>query len=164
MKFIIDSNILITAWRDTYPRETFGSFWTSLKERIELGEIVVCESVFNEIKKGNDDLWVWLSSFVSESHIVVEKPSADNIIASYRVVIAQANSNPNYKSSAISAFADNADGWIIAHALANNYIVVTEEKSSFESKKSVKIPDICSSLGVQFTNTVGMLKLLKVSF
>lgn len=160
MKYVIDTNILITAWNNTYPFDTFKSLWEWLKRKMVSGEIIICDSVYNEIKSFKDDLWNWLDGVIKNNSINIENKSNTEIINSYSIVINEANRNPNYTSSALTVFGGNADGWIIAHALANNYVLVTEEKSSLGSKKSVKIPDICFSLGVKVTNTIGMLQAL----
>lgn len=162
MKFIIDTNILITAWKIRYPIDSFKAIWKWFEKRIIEGSIVICESVYNELKQGRDDLFNWLDSILKTNAIKFEQQSGDNVISSYSMVINYAANCGKYTFSALSEFGNNADGWVIAHALANAYILVTEELSNPYSKKSVKIPDICKPFGIQVINTVGMFRLLNL--
>ena len=158
MKYIIDSNILITAWNDTYPIDYFESVWEWIKLKIMDGEIVICESVYEEIKFPRDDLFNWLDDALKAASICPEPNSLTAVINSYSLAMNKARSNPIYTASALSEFASNADGWIIAHAKANGYVLVTEERSNIDSKKRVMIPDICTPLGVKCINTIGLFR------
>lgn len=160
MKYIIDTNILITAWRNTYPIQCFKGVWEWLENNIINGNIVICESVYEELKSYKDDLFNWLNDILDGNHISAEPNSTSNIITAYKSVIDQADKNKNYTRSAMEVFGANADGWVIAHALANGYVLVTEERSNMDSKKRVKIPDICQPLGVTVTNTIGLFQSL----
>lgn len=61
-------------------------------------------------------------------------------------------------------FATGADGWLVAYARAHDAIVVTNEQSAPESRREVKLPDVCSQFGVKHENTFAMLRTLNVSF
>ena len=164
MKYIIDTNILITAWKITYPIDVFPSFWEQLENKFISGDIVICESVYEELKRIDDDLWKWFHNTIKTNSIPVEKSNETEIIDAYSCVINKANENNRYYSSALIEFGNNADGWIIAHALANGYTLVTEEKPNTDRKKSVKIPDICLLVSVEYINTVKMLQQLGFKF
>ena len=78
------------------------------------------------------------------------------VVACYQRVIAWAKNN--YDSPAVVEFQRVADSWIVAHALAHGWVVVTHEKSAPRSKRRIKIPDACVALGVECLNPFMMLR------
>ena len=64
----------------------------------------------------------------------------------------------SYTQAAISEFFAVADYWLVGHALATGYTVVTHEVSEPKSKKKIKIPDACNGVGVKWTNPFEMLE------
>lgn len=71
-----------------------------------------------------------------------------------------------YKPGAVATFDDPkiADGWVCARGAVNGLAVVTNEVSSPGSKKSVKMPDVCSAFGVRCVLTYEFVGELKVAF
>ena len=63
----------------------------------------------------------------------------------------------NYKEDAKFTFLDVADSWLIAHARAHNYVVVTYEVAA-DTVKNVKIPNACMGMGVQCIAPFNMLR------
>jgi hypothetical protein len=64
----------------------------------------------------------------------------------------------SYTAAATSEFFAAADYWLVGHALASGYTVITHEVSVPTSKKKVKIPDACNGVGVKWTNPFEMLE------
>ena len=54
----------------------------------------------------------------------------------------------HYEPSAVNTFLRVADYYLVAHALAGGYVVVTNEVPS-ASVKRIKIPDACLGVGVK---------------
>ena len=79
------------------------------------------------------------------------------MVASYQQVMTWAQ-RQSYKPSAIKKFQSVADSWIVAYALANNWVVVTLEKSAPEAKRNIKIPDVCAGVGVTYASPFEMLR------
>ncbi len=67
-----------------------------------------------------------------------------------------------YFKAAKDKFAKGADDWLVACAQVHGAIVVTNERNAPESKRQVKLPDVCAEFGVQTTNTFSMLRTLGV--
>ncbi|MDE2795692.1 MAG: DUF4411 family protein [Gemmatimonadota bacterium] len=61
-------------------------------------------------------------------------------------------------------FATGADGWLVAYARVHGATVVTNEQSAPESRKEIKLPDVCDRFGVLRANTFAMLRALHVQF
>ena len=69
-----------------------------------------------------------------------------------------------YFDQAKAKFATGADGWLVAYARVHDTIVVTNEQSASESRKEVKLPDVCYQFGVRRDNMFTMLRALNVQF
>ena len=93
--------------------------------------------------------------------------TADVALAEYGNIAAWANSMAShYKPSAIAEFLDanEADAWLISFALHKGIPLVTYEKSQPNSKKKIKIPDVCIPFGVTSLSTIDMFRQLGESF
>lgn len=58
----------------------------------------------------------------------------------------------SFRQAAVDEFLGSADLKLIAHAMASGATVVTRERSEPESKKKIKIPDVCIAFGVNWTD------------
>lgn len=65
-----------------------------------------------------------------------------------------------YRQEAIDEFFDSADYRLIAHARATGSTVVTRERPAPDSKKKVKIPDVCNAFGVAWTDPFSAYRTL----
>jgi hypothetical protein len=63
-----------------------------------------------------------------------------------------------YTSAAIATFMGSGDYQLVAYAHAHGHVVVTHERSRPQAKKSVKIPDACTGLGVSCIDPFKMLR------
>lgn len=72
-------------------------------------------------------------------------------------------SDGTYQPSAVSIFVQVADYWLIGHALAHKYIVVTHEVPSNSTSK-IKIPNACVGLGIRCMSPFEMLRRERVRF
>ena len=71
------------------------------------------------------------------------------------------NKKPNNTSKAIEAFASNkkADAFLVAYAKANDFLVVTNERSEINSQTNVKLPDAANSCDVKTITLYDLLLL-----
>lgn len=69
----------------------------------------------------------------------------------------------SYESAAINTFLQVADYYLIAHALADDHVVVTHETPA-NSVKRIKIPNACIGLDVRFMNPYEMLRRERARF
>ena len=72
--------------------------------------------------------------------------------------------HPKYFDYAKAKFATGADGWLVAYARVHGATVVTNEQSAPDSKREIKLPDVCDQFEVQHKNTFAMLRTLNVCF
>lgn len=162
MVFLLDANIFIQAKKDHYRFSTFPSYWRLLEARASNGHTMVSiNSVKDEIDALNDDLSDWAKSKCPGSMFV---PHADaKTIAVAPQITLWANSQ-SFTPAAIAEFLSVADYWLVSHAVAHNYTVVTAEKSEPLRKNKIKIPDACKAHGVPVCTPWDMLESLGVSF
>ncbi len=157
--YVFDANVFIDANNIFYDMNVFPAFWDWLILQNQRGNIVSIDKIFEELCEKEDNLAEWARQrddnfFVASGSVVVKK---------YSHVSSWANAS-NYTRAAIHEFLDDAaDSWLIAHALASGYIVVTHEVPGSDNEK-IKIPDVCADLRVKCMNLFDMLRRVKPKF
>lgn len=102
---------------------------------------------------GRDDLAAWASNYPS-----FFDPIDAATIRGFSRLTAWANSR-NYDQRAIDEFTgQNADYMLIAHAMAHNFTVGTNERPSPDSRKRILIPDACAAMKVDVSDTFTMMR------
>ena len=156
--YCIDANVLIQAWDKYYAPDICPSYWDVLNDLGKKGDIFIPELVFEEIEKGEDDLYEW----VKNSDIPVKK--IDGEVTNYLKEIYARNPEHQYIVSS-NGIHSKADPWVIAHAIKENATVVTKEKKDFIKKKTkIKIPHVCDNMGVPWIDDFDFIKRLKIKF
>lgn len=141
--YVIDTNILITPYRQYYTPSLAPGFWTWLERKFATGEFVLLDRVAAEITQGNDPLSEWTKR-IPTTQIDSETLESLNVVNT-RVV------SMGFNSSAINEYSRNrvADQFVIAHAHAHNLQVITEESFQPNIKRRVPIPNVCTQLGIK---------------
>lgn len=152
--YCLDTNILIEAWNKHYSMALCPDYWEILDGLAHDKKIFCTMEVKREIEKIDDGLYKW----------VRERPYFfRELTGKVFTNLQKINSNPaNHRLVDSSKFRSIADPWVIAHAMAENAVVVTREGFEANSAKRTKIPNVCQALGVpwidefQFINEVGI--------
>ncbi len=136
-KYVIDACSLIEAAHSyNMNKKSFAYIWEKLASEINKGTLISSSEIFDELK--DKDLANWAKQykhcFVPLSKEIQEKTS--EILAKYPALIKMRSS----KNS-------NGDPFLIATAMVNNGIVVTNE-----GPKANGIPVVCSGLGIEYMN------------
>lgn len=71
--------------------------------------------------------------------------------------------NQAYEPSAVSTFFQVADYWLVAHAMAHDFVVVTREVPS-ESTRKIKTPNACIGLKLPCISPYEMLRRERARF
>lgn len=155
--YCLDANVLIQAWQKYYSPILCPDYWKILDDLGSKGRIFICQEVFDEIVKSEDNLSSWLRN----SKIPVRKAN-ESVIEKLKHI---------YKTPAHIKLVDNtkkrslADPWIIAHAMDTNSVVVTkEEKITQVNSTKVKIPNVCDNVGVRWINDFEFVNELNLRF
>lgn len=144
-RYLLDSNIFIQS-EHYIPMDLFPSFWNELGKLFASGTAVLHQTVFDELKRKKDPLVAWVDSLQD----VKPLSSGQKTLGRYLEVCAWARGQGTYSRQAIREFeADSrADAWLCAEAWASDMTLVTYETHS-NSPNRVKIPDVCSGLGIK---------------
>ena len=72
-----------------------------------------------------------------------------------------AGKDKNKTRKALEVFANEktADPWLVAYASLNGYSIISNEKSSFQSLNSIKLPDVANAFGVNVVKLYEVLNL-----
>lgn len=161
-RYLVDANALMQAKRLYYRFDLCPGFWDCMAWHHKQGSIFSIDKVKKEIEDGKDDLSQWVKRECPKSFF--EATTDPQIAAGYGNAMVWVQSQARYTPAATSKFAQDADGWLIAYAKQHDITVVTQEVSAPESRKEVKIPDVCDALDVRYVDTFDMLGSLKARF
>lgn len=155
MKYLLDANVLIEAYRTYYAFEFVPAFWDWLSSMNRAGDVYSVPAVKREIV-GDDPLSTWAHVQRPEFWIA-ESPRT---VSSLRECVEWAAGRDHYTDAALAEFERSADLRLIAEAKASNLAVVTRELTEPNRKSRVKIPDACAALGVPYITPFGMFRAL----
>ena len=158
MKYLLDSNIFINAKRIHYGFDFCPGFWDWIELKNKSGIIFSIEKVYDEITSSDDNLSDWAKK---KGNALFLKPD-DDLYFSFEPISSWLYSK-TYRQTAINDFLSSADHYLVAHALAKGYVVVSNEVPSGKSK-SVKIPDVCNGVGVKCIKTHELLRMENARF
>jgi hypothetical protein len=143
--YILDADVLIHAFRyDFPPNGNHDGFWEWLNELAATFQIVIPESVLNELKEGNDGLFEKIMTLTN-----LKFPPTEESLAQMAKVLKAYGALTEIDLEIIGA---KADPFLIAHGLVLNGSVVTNEipEPGRTAPRNKKIPDICSSSGIKW--------------
>lgn len=152
MVYLLDSNVFIQAKNLHYKMDFCPAFWDWLLKENNNSNVFSIEKVYDELSIWAEDL---LGTFFLNPDDAMAKvlPSVSGWVY-----------NQKYSPHEIAKFLSTADYYLIAHALAHNFIVVTHEVRIPEPAKKVKIPNVCYGLNVKCISLFEMLSKEKARF
>lgn len=154
-KYVMDTNVFITAHRQMYPFDVAPSFWEQLIDKAS-DKMIIIEQVENELLKGEDLLTNWYSLQVSNFTIL--KIPDQEVIEAYRKIINSVNETERYTQSAKDEFASIADSWLCAYALGYGSTIVTFETYQAGVKNRVKIPNVCKEFDIRYIDLLQFMR------
>ena len=151
-RYLLDANVFIQAKNLHYGFDFCPAFWDWLIEGHKAGMVASVEKVADELHGVADDLSVWARArgagfFLRPDDAVVPALEA---VSDWAV-------GAGYQPAAVSTFLQSADYWLIAHALAHDYAVVTHEVPA-ETVRKIKIPNACVGLNLHCMNPYEVLR------
>jgi hypothetical protein len=147
--YLLDSNAFIEANRLYYGFDIAPGFWTWLASPALADQVGSIQVVKDEITAGTGDLVAWAQAQPAAFWLI---DTADVVAAMTEIAAWVVDPARQYRQEAIDEFLDSADYRLIAHARATGSIVVTRERPAPESKRDVKIPDVCNAFDVAWTD------------
>jgi hypothetical protein len=155
-RYLLDANVFIEAHRRYYGFDFCPGFWAWLKRAHEDGRVFSIEKVRDELVGSGDTLSDWAADFDAEFFLPPDTATIRSIAAAVEWARGQ-----QYRPGAVNAFADDADSYLVAHAHAHGFTLVTHETAGNEQKR-VKIPNACVAMKVKFINAFELLRREKV--
>ncbi len=164
IKYILDANVFIEAYRRYYAFDIAPTFWKFLINSARNNFLISIDRVYNELTRSDDQLAKWIKNKFSFAFIKTNTDS--DIITNYASLMKWAYSQEQFLQTAKDDFArdDNADAWIVATASSYNFTVVTHEVLDTKIKKKIPIPNVCREFNVKYINTFDLLRKFNFKF
>jgi len=160
MAYLLDSDVLIRAKRDHYRFGTFPCFWDWVRAKSDEGIVRSVVAIQQEVLNGGDELATWIRD-LNEMFLAPDEATAN---AARRLSAWAQGPARIYTPAALAEFFASGDYWLIAHASAHDFTVVTMELPAPLAQRRVKIPDACNGVGVAWVNPFEMLEREGASF
>lgn len=160
--YLLDSNVFIEAKNRYYADDIFPGFWKWIDLAAKQKTAHSITQVYDELKDGEDALAKWVRARNSNGLFLDVGDESTQI--EFRKIANYVSKNAQFNDHAKLSFLKGADPWLIAKAKSEKATVVTHELLNNNSKKSIKIPNICKYFQIPYMNTFEMLRELTVSF
>jgi hypothetical protein len=159
MKFWLDANAFVTAKNSIYALEINKTLWQWMDSQLREGKIATPARVYKELMayKGTDLLKQWAQA--RESIGMCIQPDAKvwravTKVADHLYTATIEKTRPRrtvgrYSQAQIDEFSRGADHMVIAHAMADQGIVVTFETDKKPEAQRIRIPDVCAVFDVE---------------
>lgn len=158
MTYLLDANVFIQAKNLHYGLDFCPAFWDWLIEKNDAGRVFSIDKVADELAAGADELTDWMR----QQNDGMFRKTDSRIAAQFGTVGAWVMGQ-GYEPAAVNTFLQVADFYLIAHALAEDHVVVTHEVPA-DSIKRVKIPNVCAGLDLRFMTPYEMLRRERARF
>jgi hypothetical protein len=158
MAYLLDANVFIEAKRRHYGFDFCPAFWDWLIEQNAAGTAFSIEKVADELRAGRDDLSDWVDE-LGEAFFL---PPDASLLSSLPAV-AEWVRGQTYRPSAVGAFVDDADYYLVSYAHAHGHVVVTHEVPS-DGVRQVKIPNVAIGMRLKCMTPFEMLRRERARF
>lgn len=160
--FLLDANVFIDAKRRYYPFSLCPGFWDCLVWYHGDRRLHSIDRVKAELERGGDDLADWVRDVLPAGCFLSTDDAT--VIGWFGQMQTWAQAQPRFTPTAKTEFASVADCWMVAHAKAHGLVIVTGETFDPNSRKRIKIPNVCQAFEVEYVDTFQMLNELGVRF
>ena len=157
-QYLLDANIFIQAKNLHYGFDFCPAFWEWLDAKNAESKVASVERIQDELHAIEDELSEW-ASIKGKTFFL---PADEKIVPALGEVSRWANGQ-NYEAAAISTFLQVADYWLVAHAKAQDWTIVTHEVP-LDSIRKIKIPNACIGLGIACISPYEMLRRERAKF
>lgn len=160
VKYLLDTSVLIEAFKSYYEPSLVSTFWERLAEQSRIEVISSIDKVRSEIHPKNTFLTDWANNNFAQWESTTNVDTMDW----YEKLIQWSTTHSQFNVNAKNEFAseNKADPWLIAHAMATGCVVVTEEVFNHDIKRKIPIPNVCEAFDIPYMNTFQMLHELGI--
>ena len=153
MGYLLDADVFIQAKNLHYGFDFCPAFWDWLIQKHTEGEVFSIEKVRGDLAAGSDGLAEWAKT---RGDAFFLRPDS-RVLSSFEAVSSWVVDSGRYEQSAINTFLQVSDYYLISHAHAHKHTVVTHEVPA-QSRKKIKIPDVCIGLAIPVVSPFEMLR------
>lgn len=150
--YSFDTSVYINGQRDQFPPDLFPQLWPRIDNLAAIGQIQSVDIVRDELARKDDDVHAWAKA---RPHLFV--PLSEEVQVSTKEVLRACP-----KLIGVGSGRSGADPFVIALAMCNDGVVVTDESPKHPSNP--RIPDACDVLGVRCVNLVGFIRERRWTF
>jgi hypothetical protein len=158
MSYLLDANVFIQAKNHHYAMDFCPAFWDGLIQENAKGNVHSIDKVGEELTAGTDAVAKWAAER-SDGFFL---PPDEAMLGALGTVSTWVH-RQQYRRGAINTFLQDADYYLIAHALAHRHVVVTHEVPG-DGIKEVKIPEVCIGVRVKSVGPFQMLRRARARF
>ena len=157
-RYLLDANIFLQAKNLHYGLDFCPAFWEWLVLKNEASEVASIKKVLEELQNGDTKFTEWVKKRGTQFFL----PEDGKVIGEMRNVSSWVTSwadegDKNKRMNSRRDFLAGADLYLIAHAKAHDWIVVTHEAETTDESNEIKIPYACKGLGVECCDPYKML-------
>jgi hypothetical protein len=157
-RYLLDANVFIQAKNLHYGFDFCPAFWEWLIDRNAAGQVASIEKVADELAAQTDELSEWANDRGPSFFL----PADASVLPALGDVSAWATTQA-YEPAAVATFLQVADYWLVGHAKAHGFAVVTHEVPAASTRK-IKIPNACLGLSIPCVSPYEMLRRERARF
>ena len=133
-KFLVDSDVLITAKNSYYAFDFCPGFWEAVLNGYTDHRVGSIDRIRNELLNGTpeDPLVEWVEETVPGNFFY--SSTEPEVVRVFESIMLWVQQHPQYSDPAKAKFASGADGWLVAYAKVHKNVLVTLEQPAPESK------------------------------
>jgi hypothetical protein len=159
MLYLLDANVLITANNNYYAIDQIPEFWEWIAHQGSNGLIKMPLEIIEEVKAGskaNDPLVEWITNDGNHDALLL-KEDVDPVLVQDVVNNGYADDLSDDEIEQLGR-----DPFLVAYAMAGTErcVVTTEVSKPSKIRQNRRVPDVCTSLGVQCCNTFDLTRAL----
>jgi rRNA-processing protein FCF1 len=158
IKYCLDANFFVQGWNKYYSPDFCSGYWDIIDNLGKNGIVFIPQEVMSELQKKDDNLKKWLKDKKHLEHKI--DLNVQNCLKELYIT------DPSHKLLTNSEKNRSmADPWVIAHAMAQNAIVVTKEvKDTNPNSKKIKIPNVCENMNIECIDDFEFIRRMKLNF
>lgn len=155
--YVIDASSLIRC-ANFYPRRVFPTIWEKFEQKCAEDCVISSQEIYEDLeRRGGDFIQRWAKDhikFIETSEEVQRK--AKEILAQWPNLIKPTKINDSSSS----------DPFLIAVAILNNGIVITDEafKRARSQHPKMGIPFVCQSLGIKWISLLEFFEQIGIKY
>lgn len=143
MRYCIDTSGFIKGWR-YYPPGNFPAVWRDVESLIVGGSLIAPEEVYEELKRGGDDLYDWTCK--RNGLFIPHDADIQNTVSA--ILADPEHAKLLYSQSDATLVV--ADPFVIASAKVHACTVISGEDLQLSpSPRKTKIPNVCAAMGIE---------------